>query len=71
VTVRDGGPEPDWAPRGPEFAAWHFWVGVNSMYYARVPGTSPPVCQMGESPQALAELILATAPPWWMARSTW
>ena len=67
MTVRDGKPEPDWAPKGPEFDAWHFWVGVNEMFYSRVPGTSPPVSHMAETPEVLAELIRATAPPWWKA----
>jgi hypothetical protein len=61
--------EPDWAPQGPEFDSWHFWIGVNLMYYARVPGSSPPVSRMAETPEALAAMIRATAPPWWKA--TW
>ena len=69
MTARDGEPEPGWAPRGPEFSAWHFWVGVNGQYYARVPGSSRPARHMAGTVEDLAEMIRQTAPPCWM--SSW
>jgi hypothetical protein len=32
---------PDWWDYGPAFPRWHVWLGVNGMFYARVPGVSP------------------------------
>jgi hypothetical protein len=40
-----------------EFPGWHAWQGVNDLYYARLPKTSPPWVVTGEDLAALREQI--------------
>lgn len=40
-----------------EFPRWRCWLGVNGLYYARLPRTSPPVDVRGEDPMDLRDMI--------------
>jgi hypothetical protein len=58
--------EPDWwEPYAAEFPAWHAWQGVNGAYYARQPGSSPPLWERAESPAELADQVRKVPAPWW------
>jgi hypothetical protein len=51
---------PDWwKPYARECPGWHAWRGVNMLYYARLPKTSPPVVVRGEDPEDLRDMIKA------------
>lgn len=41
-----------------EFPDWHVWKGVNSLFYARLPKTSPPVVVQGEDLLDLRDRII-------------
>jgi hypothetical protein len=47
-----------WAPYAAEFRAWHAWCGVGETgYYARLPGSSPPLVVRAGDPASLARQI--------------
>jgi hypothetical protein len=54
-----------WQPYAAMFPAWHAWQGVNDLYYARQPGSSPPRWVRGTDPAELPGLIRALPKPWW------
>lgn len=41
-----------------EFCTWECWKGVNNLYYARLPRTSPPVVVCGEDTLDLRDQII-------------
>jgi hypothetical protein len=41
-----------------EFPYWHVWHGVNHLWYARLPKTSPPIIARGEGSLELQNNIL-------------
>lgn len=47
-----------WVPYARRFPAWHAFRGVNQLYYARLPKSSPPVLVRGESAEDLADMIV-------------
>ncbi len=55
-----------WLPYAAEFPSWHAWQGVNGLYYARRPGTSPPLLVRAATPGELPALIRGIPLPWWM-----
>lgn len=45
-----------WAPYAAEFPSWRAWRGVGeTCYYARLPGSSPPLVVRASDPANLAE----------------
>jgi hypothetical protein len=46
-----------WEPCAAALPRWHAWLGVNDMYYARLPLTSPPVVMSAQDPAGLADLV--------------
>jgi hypothetical protein len=36
-----------------QFPAWHVWVGVGGLWYARLPKSSPPIVCRNEHPVGL------------------
>lgn len=50
---------PDWwQPYAAQFPRWHAWQGVNSLFYASIRRSSPPIVCRGESPEDLADEIV-------------
>lgn len=57
---------PDWwQPHAQKFPYWHAWTGESGLYYARLPGTSPPQVVHARDPADLPGLIEAIPVPWW------
>jgi hypothetical protein len=46
-----------WQPYAASWSRWEAWQGVNQLYYARIPRSSPPIVVRGESPEDLADMI--------------
>jgi hypothetical protein len=46
-----------WQDRAARWPRWEAWQGVNQLYYARIPRSSPPIVVRGESPQDLEDMI--------------
>jgi hypothetical protein len=51
--------DPSRAELAREFPGWHIWRGVNGLWYARRPGTSPPVVLKDENTAELRAQIRA------------
>jgi hypothetical protein len=47
-----------WKPYRGRFPGWHAWLGVNDMFYARFPKSSPPIVLVARSPEQLKDTII-------------
>ncbi len=46
-----------WKPYAAHWPRWHAWRGVNMLYYARIPKSSPPIGVRGEDPEDLRDMV--------------
>jgi hypothetical protein len=57
-----------WQPHAATFPRWHAWHGVNDLYYARLPLSSPPIVVSAKDPASLASAVREAETdlaPWW------